>query len=187
LPLRRQTLGIAGLGRIGKAVALRGKAFLMNVLAYEPFPDKEFVARNNIELVGFEQLLARSDYLSLHIPMTAESRHLINRHTLSQMRPTAFLINTARGGLVNEVDLIEALKTGRLAGAGLDVFEDEPPPLSPLFRMDNVVVTPHAAGGDWLSRDEMAFMAAESIVLLNRGEWPAERVVNPQVHAKWPK
>jgi len=185
LPLRRQVLGIAGLGRIGKAVALRGEAFLMKLLAYEPYPDKEFVARHGIELVSFGQLLARSDYLSLHLPMTQESRQLINRRTLSQMKPSAFLINTARGGLVNEVDLIEALKAGKIAGAGLDVFEEEPPRPSPLFAMDNVVVTPHAAGGDWLSRDDMAFMAAESVVLLLRGEWPADRVVNPQVRERW--
>jgi phosphoglycerate dehydrogenase-like enzyme len=186
LPLRRQTLGIAGLGRIGKAVAVRGSAFQMKLLSYEPYPDRNFVARHHVELVGFEQLLGRSDFVSLHVPLTPESRHLINRRTLALMRPTAFLINTARGGLVNEADLLAALQAGKLAGAGLDVFEEEPPPPSPLFRMDNVVVTPHAAGGDWLSRDEMAFMAAESIVLLNRGEWPAERVVNPQVRTKWP-
>jgi phosphoglycerate dehydrogenase-like enzyme len=185
IPLRRQTLGIAGLGRIGKAVALRGEAFLMKLLAYEPYPDTEFCARHKIELVSFEHLLARSDFVSLHMPLTPESRHIINSRSLTLLKPSAFLINTARGGLVNEADLIATLKAGKIAGAGLDVFEEEPPPPSPLFQMDNVVVTPHAAGGDWLSRDEMAYMAAESVALLSRGEWPAERVVNPQVRAKW--
>jgi D-3-phosphoglycerate dehydrogenase len=185
LPLRKQTLGIAGLGRIGKAVALRGESFLMKLLAYEPYPDREFVARHGIELVSFEQLLARSDFLSLHLPYSPETRHLINRRTLGMMKPTAYLINTARGGHVRETDLIEALRAGKIAGAGLDVFEEEPPPPSPLFGMENVVVTPHAAGGDWLSRDEMAFMAAESVVLLSRGEWPDDRVVNPQVRERW--
>jgi phosphoglycerate dehydrogenase-like enzyme len=184
-PLRRQTLGIAGLGRIGKAVARRGEAFLMKLLAYEPYPDLEFVTRHHIELVSFDELLARSDFLSLHLPYTPESRHLINRKTLARMRPNAFLINTARGGLVNEADLIAVLKAKQIAGAGLDVFEEEPPPPSPLFQLNNVVVTPHAAGGDWLSRDDMAYMAAESIALLKRGEWPAERVVNPHVRQRW--
>jgi phosphoglycerate dehydrogenase-like enzyme len=185
LPVRGRTLGIAGLGRIGKAVALRGKAFGMRLLAYEPYPDQAFVAAHKIELVPFERLLAESDFLTLHLPMTAQSKHLINRRTLAQMKPSAFLINTARGGLVNEADLLEALRSGRLAGAGLDVFEEEPPGKSPLFELDNVLVTPHAAGVDLRSRDEMALSAARAIVSLSRGEWPAEKVVNPDVRSKF--
>jgi len=183
LPLRNRTLGIAGLGRIGKAVALRGEAFLMRLLAYETFPDQPFVAAHNIELVPFEKLLAESDFLSLHLPLTQASKYLINRQSLAKMKPTAFLINTARGGLVCEVDLIEALQAKRLAGAGLDVFEEEPPEKSPLFEMDNVLVTPHAAGTDLQSRDDMALSAAEAIVSLSRGEWPAEKIVNPEVRS----
>ena len=185
LPLRGRTLGIAGLGRIGKAVALRGEVFGMRLLAYEPYPDQEFVAAHRIELLTFERLLAESDFLSLHLPMTAASKHLINRHSLAMMKPTAFLINTARGGLVCEADLIEALQAGNLAGAGLDVFEQEPPGKSPLFAMENVLVTPHAAGVDLQSRDDMALSAAEAIVDLSRGAWPAEKIVNPDVRAKF--
>jgi phosphoglycerate dehydrogenase-like enzyme len=185
LPLRGQTLGIAGLGRIGKAVAERGAAFKMPMIAYEPYPDMDFVKRYQIRLVSWEQLLAESDYLTLHMPATPASRHIINRDTLKRMKPTAFILNTARGSIIKEADLIEALKAGRLAGAGLDVFEDEPPADSPLLHMDNVVVTPHAAGVDLKSRDDMAYSAAQAIVSLSRGEWPTEKVVNPEVRERF--
>jgi phosphoglycerate dehydrogenase-like enzyme len=185
LPLRGRTLGIAGLGRIGKAVAIRGAAFRMPLLAYESYPDQAFVRQYNVTLVSFERLLAESDFLSLHLPLTAQSKHLISKATLARMKPTAFLVNTARGGLVCEADLYEALRSGRLGGAGLDVFEEEPPVPSPLFGLPNVVVTPHAAGVDLQSRDDMALSAAEAIASLYRGEWPTEKVVNPEVRAKF--
>ncbi|HEX5269258.1 MAG TPA: phosphoglycerate dehydrogenase [Gemmataceae bacterium] len=185
LPLRGQTLGIAGLGRIGQAVATRGAAFGMPLLAYEPYPDAEFVRRWNVTLVPFDRLLAESDFLSLHLPLTPQSKHLMRKETLARMKPTAFLVNTARGGLVREADLYEALKGGRLAGAGLDVFEEEPPGVSPLFGLENVVATPHAAGVDTRSRDDMALSAAQAIVSLSRGEWPAEKVVNPEVKERF--
>src|SRR5262249_24571304 len=139
-PLRGRTLGLAGLGRIGKTVALRGLAFQMRVIAYDPVPDTAFATQHGIPLVPFERLLAESDILSLHLPLTAASRHLINRATLAQMKPGSVLINTARGGLVCEADLLEALRGGRLAGAGLDVFEQEPPGRSPLFELPNVLL-----------------------------------------------
>jgi phosphoglycerate dehydrogenase-like enzyme len=179
LPLRGRTLGIAGLGRIGKAVAVRAQAFGMKLLAYEPYPDQAFVARHGVTLLPFERLLAESDYLTLHLPATPQTKHLLNKQTLAQMKPTAFLLNTARGALVCEADLYEALKVGKLAGAGLDVFEEEPPGKSPLYELPNVVVTPHAAGTDLQSRDDMALSAAQAIVALSRGEWPADKIVNP--------
>jgi phosphoglycerate dehydrogenase-like enzyme len=185
LPLRGRTLGIAGLGRIGKAVALRGESFGMRLLAYETAPDLAFARQHGVTLVPLDRLLAESDYLTLHVPLTEESRHLINRRTLARMKPTAFLINTSRGGLVCEADLLEALRAGRLAGAGLDVFESEPPEPGPLFELDNVVLTPHAAGVDLQSLDDMALSAARAIVSLSRGEWPAEKVVNPQVRDRF--
>jgi phosphoglycerate dehydrogenase-like enzyme len=185
LPLRGRILGIAGLGRIGKAVALRGEAFGMSLLAYEPFPDQQFVAQHKVRLVNMDKLLAESDYLSLHVPLTPESKYLINKRTLALMKPTAFLINTARGGLVCEADLLEALRAKRIAGAGIDVFEEEPPPYTPLFELDNVVLTAHTAGVDLQSRDDMAESAARAIADLSRGQWPAEKVVNPAVRERF--
>jgi D-3-phosphoglycerate dehydrogenase len=185
LPLRGRTLAIAGLGRIGKAVAIRGACFGMRLLAYEPFPDHAFAGQYGVSFVAWEELLARADFLSLHMPATKESRHLINRHTLARMKPTAFIINTARGTLINEADLVEALRGKKIGGVGIDVFEQEPPGDHPLFHLDNVVITPHAAGVDLQSRDDMALSAAQAIVSLSKGEWPAEKVVNPEVRAKY--
>jgi phosphoglycerate dehydrogenase-like enzyme len=185
LPLRGHTLGLVGLGRIGKAVATRALAFNMRVVAYDPFPDGAFASAHGIPLLPLEQLLRESDFVSLHLPATKETRHLINRRTLALMRPTAFLVNTARGALINEADLTASLKAKRLAGAGLDVFEEEPPGRLELFGLDNVVVTPHAAGGDFRSRDDMALSAAEAIAALKRGEWPGEKVVNPAVRERF--
>jgi D-3-phosphoglycerate dehydrogenase len=181
VPLRGRVLGIAGLGNIGKAVALRSEGFGMRLLAYEPVPDLEFVRRHQIILAPFERLLAESDYLTLHLPLTPESRHLINRRTLAQMKPTAFLINTARGGLVCEADLLEALQAKRLAGAGLDVFEKEPPGQTLLLQLNNVVCTPHSASSDLEARNDVTLAAVRAIVALSRGEWPSEQIVNPQV------
>src|SRR5207245_1911418 len=114
----------------------------------------EFLAQHKITLVTLDKLLAESDYVSLHVPLTPQSKHLINKKTLALMKPSAYLVNTARGGLVCEADLIEALVAKKIAGAALDVFEQEPPPVGGLFHMDNVLVTPHAAGVDLQSRDD---------------------------------
>lgn len=185
LPLRGSTLGLVGLGRIGKAVALRGAAFDMRLAAYEPFPDLDFVRQYHVRLMPLDDLLREADWVSLHAPYTPESRHLICKRTLALMKPTAFLINTARGGLVCEADLLEALRDRRIAGAGLDVFENEPPGKLPLFDLNNLVVTPHAAGVDLKSRDDMALSAARAIVALSRGEWPADCIVNAAVRERF--
>jgi D-3-phosphoglycerate dehydrogenase / 2-oxoglutarate reductase len=185
LPLRQRTLGIVGLGRIGKAVALRGAAFYMKVLAYEPFPDRAFIAQQKIDLVPLEKLLAESDFVSLHLPLSAQTQHIINRQTLAQMKPGAWLINTARGGLVNEPDLIAALQAQKIGGAALDVFNQEPLGPSPLYALDNVLLTPHVAGVDEVSRIELAVHAARAIVALSKGEWPAEQIVNAELKGKF--
>jgi D-3-phosphoglycerate dehydrogenase len=186
VPIRGRTLGIAGLGRIGRTVALRGLAFGMRVIAHEPFPDPNFLAQHSIPLLPLNDLIRESDFLSLHIPMSAETRHMINAQSLALMKPTAFLINTSRGGLVNEPDLYEVLKAKKIAGAALDVFEEEPPPRNhPFFTLDNVVLTAHTAGVDLKSRDDMALCAAEAIVDLSQGKWPKEKIVNPEVRAKF--
>jgi D-3-phosphoglycerate dehydrogenase / 2-oxoglutarate reductase len=182
LPLRGRVLGIAGLGRIGRAVAVRGYCFGMKLLAHEPMPDNAFVAKYDVKLVSLDELLTQSDFLSLHIPLDASSRGMINRNTLAKMKPTSFLINTARGALVNEADLYEALMNKTIAGAGLDVFEKEPPAKeNPLLKLPNVVLAPHAAGVDVQSLQDMALSAARSIVALSRNEWPGEAVVNGEI------
>ena len=183
LPLRGTTIGIVGLGRIGKSVARVAQGFLMNVVAYEPYPDQEFVAKHGIQLLPLDDLLKQSDWVSLHLPMLAESKHLINSRTLGLMKPTAYLVNTSRGGVIHEPDLYEVLKNRRIAGAGLDVFDEEPPGDNPLLTLENVVFTAHMAGVDLKSRDDMASLAARAIVKLLGGEWPAEWVVNRQVEA----
>jgi phosphoglycerate dehydrogenase-like enzyme len=186
LPMRGRTLGLAGLGRIGKAVATRALAFEMRVLAYDPYPDKAFCDAHGIGLVSFEQLAAESDFLSLHLPMSPQTKHLINRETIAKMKPTAVLVNTSRGGLVCEADLIPALREGRIAGAALDVFEDEPTGTdNPLRKLANVVLTPHAAGVDVQSLHDMARSAAEAVASLRKGDWPTEKVVNPDVRGKF--
>jgi phosphoglycerate dehydrogenase-like enzyme len=180
-PLRTQTLGIAGLGRIGRALAVRGKAFGMTVIAHEPCPDAAFVKQHAIELMPLELLFERSDYVSLHLPLTPESKGMIDRRFFERMKPTAYLVNTARGPVVNEADLVDALRSKRIAGAGLDVFEVEPVGPAPVTHLDNVVMTAHTAGVDAKSAEDMATLAAQTIVQLSRGDWPDGLVVNPSV------
>ena len=186
LPLREKTLGLIGLGRIGRSVAVRAEAFRMRLLAHEAFPDRDFARKHGIELVDLDTLLAGSDYISLHVPLTEETRGLINRRTISRMKKGALLINTSRGGLVVEEDLVAALKSGRLGGAGLDVFVEEPIRRDhPLLDLDNVLVSDHTAGIDTRSVEAMAMEAARNIVELYRGGWPASAVANPAVRGTW--
>lgn len=173
------TLGIVGLGWIGRAVAFRAIGLGMKVLVYEPFPPQEFLEQWPVELTGFDDLLARSDYVSLHCFMSAENRRMMNAETFAKMKPGSVLINTARGGLVDEQALYEALKSGRLRGAGLDVFEVEPLPLdSPLLSLDNVLLAGHVAGLDDESQYDTFVMVADTIIQLRDGKWPAERIRN---------
>lgn len=183
--LRGNTLGIVGLGRIGKAIAKRAIPFGLNVLATEIAPDLAFAAAHNVTLVPLEELLKRSDIVTLHVPKTPLTKYLIRRETLALMKPTALLLNTSRGGVVHEQDLYDALVAKRIAAAGLDVFEAEPPGANPLFTLDNILLTAHTAGVDQQSRQDMARLPAHAIVKLLAGEWPADWVVNPQVKEKF--
>jgi phosphoglycerate dehydrogenase-like enzyme len=185
VPLRGSTLGIVGLGRIGRSVARWGIALQMRVVAYEPLPDRDFVSRHPVELVPLEQLLAEADFVTLHTPLTPETRHLISRRTLALMKPTSFLVNTARGSLVCEEDLLAALDAGMIAGAGLDVFETEPLAHEAVRRHEKVVISPHLAGVDRRSYADMAVSAAEAVIALSRGRWPEEKLVNPEVRARF--
>jgi phosphoglycerate dehydrogenase-like enzyme len=181
-----RTLGIVGLGRIGQAVAWRGVGLGMKVIAYEPYPNAEFVKQWNIELVDLDTLLARSDFVSLHAPMSKENLQLMNRERFAKMKTGSLLINTARGPLVDEAALYEALKSGHLAGAGLDVFHTEPLPLtSPLLELDNVLLAGHVAGLDDESAYDTAKMYAEIIVGLWNGVWPEGCVQNLKGRTGW--
>jgi len=184
-PIRGRTLGIVGLGRIGQSVAVRAAGFGVRILAFENLPDMDFIRKHRIELVDLNTLLAQSDFVTLHVPLSDETRGLINRETLGRMRRGSVLINTARGGLVVEKDLLEALKSGHLAGAGLDVFEKEPAIGNPLLDVPTVIASPHRAGVDAQSVAEMADLAVQNIVDLQQGVWPAACVVNPAVRDGW--
>jgi phosphoglycerate dehydrogenase-like enzyme len=186
IPLRGRTLGIVGLGRIGRSMAARAAAFDMRLVACEKFPNAEFVKKYNIELLDLDALLRKADIVTLHTPLGPETRELINRRTLALMKPGSVLVNTARGGLVNENDLVEALRSGHLAGAALDVLVAEPPPADhPLLKLDNVVVSPHVSSLDSQAIEDMAMGAARNIVDVFAGRWPDGALVNPDVRATW--
>ncbi|MBI5758867.1 MAG: phosphoglycerate dehydrogenase [Planctomycetales bacterium] len=181
-----RTLGILGLGRIGQAVAWRAVGLGIKVIAYELYPNQEFVKKWNIELLDLDTLLARSDFVSLHLPMSKENFQLMNRERFAKMKKGAIVINTARGPLIHEADLCEALKSGQLAGAGLDVFHTEPLPLtSPLLELDNVLLAGHVAGLDDESAHDTAKMYAEIIVGLWNGRWPEGCVQNLKGRTGW--
>ncbi len=168
----QKTLGVVGLGRIGKGVAQRAFGFEMKVLAYEPLPDHAFCKQWNVELVDLDDLFRRSDYVTLHAPGDAGNQRLVNSARLALMKPNAVLINTARGVLVDEDALYAALRNGSLAGAGLDVREHEPPIDDRFEALDNVVLTPHAAGSTQESQAVGAEMVVRSIMQAARGEQP---------------
>ena len=160
--LSSMTVGLLGVGRIGLLLAKRLQAFGTRILATDPYADSGRMREVNIELVAIERLLAEAHGISLHMPATAETRHIINADSLARMRPGAVLVNTARGSLIDEAALTAALKEGRLAGAGLDVFDPEPLSRDSALRgMDNVVLTPHAGFFSIDSLDALQRMAAE--------------------------
>ncbi len=160
-----KVLGIIGMGNIGRLVAERAKGLKMKVLAYDPFVAEEKAQQLGIELVGLDALLQRADFVSIHTPLLPETRHLIDAAALAKMKPTARLINCARGGIVDEAALAAALRSKRLAGAALDVFEEEPPPPDhPLLHVDNVVCTPHLGAATAEAQVAVSVAIAEHIV-----------------------
>ena len=176
----QKTLGLIGLGAIGRCVALRAKGFQMKVVAYDPFWPEEFANEHGIEKMEIDDLLKVSDIVSLHLPLTEENRGMINEKTLQSMKPTALLINAARGEIVKEKDLYNALKDNVIAGAGLDVFENEPPTNSPLLTLDNVVMTPHIAAFTHDAMNNMCTGIANQLIEYAKGNKPAH-IVNPKV------
>jgi D-3-phosphoglycerate dehydrogenase / 2-oxoglutarate reductase len=169
MELYRKTLGLIGFGRIGRWVARLATAFGMKVLAYDPY----VFEAEQAELVSLEEVLQRSDFVSLHPVLTPETFHMINAERLAQMKPTAILINTSRGGVIDEPALIAALQRGQIAGAGLDVFEKEPPALdNPLLHMPNVIGTPHGLSHAEESFDRCASYTQDNVLALLDGKLP---------------
>ncbi len=174
------TLGIVGLGEIGAAMARRATGFGMRLLHTSRTRKPDLERDLGIERVPLDDLLARADFVSLHTPLTPETRGLIGAPELARMKPTAILVNTARGGVVDDAALVEALRAGRIAGAGLDVTEPEPLPLdNPLYSFPNVVITPHIASASHATRARMAEMAAENIIAVLAGREPLNPVNRP--------
>jgi lactate dehydrogenase-like 2-hydroxyacid dehydrogenase len=178
--LAGKTLGIYGFGRIGQAVARRARGFSMRILYHSldrPTPERE--QELGAQYVDRETLLREADFLSIHVPLAPDTNHLISAAEIALMKPTAFLINTSRGKVVEEAALVEALQSKRIAGAGLDVFEFEPQIHPALLAMPNVVVTPHMGTATSETRLAMAMMAAENLLTALAGQRPPN-LVNPE-------
>lgn len=175
------TIGIIGAGRIGSAVARRAKGFNMNILYYDVIARPDLERGLGAKRVDLETLLKESDFVSIHVPLTRETYHLIDEEKLKLMKKTAYLINNSRGPVIDEKALYKALKEGWIAGAAIDVFEQEPtPPNNPLLTLDNIVVAPHISSATYETRSRMAEMVAENLVAFFEGRKPPN-LVNPEV------
>ncbi len=177
LQLTGSTLGIVGAGRIGTAVALRSQGFGMRVLYTDSQVNPELESRLGAQRVELRQLLASADVVSLHVPLTPQSRHLIGSAELQLMKPTAILINTARGPVIDEAALVTALRERRIAAAGLDVYEHEPRLTPGLSELPNVVLLPHLGSAATATRQKMSQMVAENVIAVLRGQEPPNPVV----------
>jgi D-3-phosphoglycerate dehydrogenase len=178
LSLEGKTVGLIGLGAIGKQVALRLRCFGCTILAHDPAADRAFAAAYGVELCPLNEVLRRADFLSLHLPLLPETRGMVNAAFLAQMKPGAFLINTARGEIVDEMALLEALQSGHLRGAALDVFGKQPPdPDDPLLALPQVIATPHCGAHTDGALSAMGWGALRDCLAVLRGEQPAHRVI----------
>jgi D-3-phosphoglycerate dehydrogenase len=181
--IHQKTLGIIGLGRIGKAVARRARGFDMPILATDMVQDTAFAQQYGVTYMPLNDLLQRADIVSINAPLARDTRHLIDAQTLRLMKPTAFLINTARGDLVDEAALATALRQGGLAGAGLDVFHEEPIRQNLFDGLDNVVLSPHLAAYSREGLRDTGLLAARGVVAVLEGQRPdPTMVVNPEVY-----
>ena len=168
-----KTLGLIGTGNIGRYTAKLAKCFGMKVIGYDPFISKENMKKDGIEKVDeVAQIMEKSDYISLHIPHIPATHHIVNEEMIGKMKPSAYLINCARGGTVDEKALYNALKNGKIAGAALDVYEKEPPEKSPLFELDNVVMTPHIGANTKEGQIKAGTICAEQINKVLAGKQP---------------
>jgi D-3-phosphoglycerate dehydrogenase len=177
--LRGSVLGLVGFGRIPQLVAPKAKAFGLRIISYDPFVSDEIMNRAGVEKVHFSELVSTSDHISIHTPLVPETNHLFNADVFPRMKPTAHLINTARGSIVDEEALAQALDQGHLAGAALDVLSQEPPSMSPLFGRHNVILTPHMSFYSAESLIDLQSKAAEEVVRVLTGELP-RNPVNPE-------
>lgn len=178
-----KTLGIVGLGRIGSMVARRAKGYNMNVLYSKHSADPEAEKELGVVFASLDELLAKSDFVTIHVPLTDETRHMIGSDALGKMKKGSYLINTARGPIVDEMALIAALESGNLAGAALDVYENEPNIPAELLGMQNVITTPHIASATFEARTKMGEMASAAIIEVLDGKKPAN-IVNEEVWEK---
>ena len=185
--IHHATLGIIGLGRIGSAVAHRALAFHMKVLYYDPVRKKDLERTQGYQFVDREVLLRESDFVTLHVPLLPDTKGMMGAAEMALMKPTAFLINTSRGPVVDERALIGALQDGRIAGAGLDVYEKEPVDLAnPLLKMENVVVLPHVGSATEATRTAMLDLAVNNVLAVLQDK-PSLTPVNPEVVSRWKK
>jgi D-3-phosphoglycerate dehydrogenase len=159
-----KTIGILGLGAAGKAVARRASGFSMKIMAFDPFIDKKYAESNGIISEGFDRVTRDADFLCLHLPLTDETRHIISMDVMRNMKKGAVIINTARGGLIDEAAAYELLASDHLGGMGLDVYEEEPPRKSPFFELDNAVLTPHTASHTAEATAAMADMSVQNLI-----------------------
>lgn len=176
-----QTLGLVAFGNVARCTARRAVGFGMHVIAHDPYVSELTISEAGVEPVGWQELLERSDYLSIHVPLNEETRHLLGADAFAQMKSSAVVINTARGPIIDEADLIQALSDNVIAGAGLDVLEQEPPDSdNPLLAMSNVVITPHVASATNRMRPETRRRVGREVALVLRNRWPMS-CVNPTV------
>ena len=173
-----KTLGIVGMGRIGSMVAKYAKGLGMSILYNKREPDPKLEEELGVKFASLDELLANSDFVSIHVPLTEETRHMINKDSLAKFKKGSFLINTARGPIVNEDDLIESLRSGQLGGAGLEVFDNEPNLNPEIIGLSSVVLTPHIASATWQAREKMGELAVNSILDFNDNKMPVN-IANP--------
>ncbi len=179
--LMGQTLGLIAYGNVARCVARRARAFGLHVIAHDPYVSELSISADGVEPVSFGELLERSDYVSMHAPLNDETRHMLSKDAFAAMKPTAVVVNTGRGPTIDEAALIEALQSGRIAAAGLDVLEHEPPaPNNPLLLMPNVIITPHVASATTRMRPETRRRVGREVALVLKGKWPMS-CVNPTV------
>lgn len=182
--LRGKTLGVVGLGNVGSAVARRAQAFEMRLIGYDPFVSSEYAHNLGVELVSMDKLIKESDFITLHLPLTSDTKGLIGAKELGKMKPTARIINCARGGLVDEEALCKAVEAGKIAGAAVDVFVKEPVTDSVLFKSDKIIVTPHLGASTAEAQASVALEVVEQVLAVLKGQ-PARYAVNaPQIPAE---